>query len=334
MNATIKDIAADTGLSLATISKYLNNKPVRPENSSLIAASIEKLNYVPNITARSLRSARSHIIGAITPTLNNNFWGTVLGYLEEELRQNGYSVIFCSHQQSDEKYSETVRALLDKQIDGAILIPYSQTDSKLVQSLSSKIPCLSLDHILANVEMDAVTSANYEGGYQAIRYLIEHGHRQIGILAGPPENYTASQRTAGALDALRDANIPIAKDLIAYTKEFTPQEGKRAFRNIMAASVLPTALFPVNYDMCLGAVIEINANDYEIPEDFSIIGFDDDIIFSSMNPTITVIKQNVKEMGRQAARLLLRRIEGDSSGYPELIKIPTTLIERESVKQL
>lgn len=334
MKATIKDISADTGLSLATISKYLNNKSIRPENRMLIEASIQKLNYIPNTSAQVLRSKHSHTIGVITPTLNNSFWGSILEYLEETLRQYGYSVIFCSHQENDDKVKSTIHALLDKKIDGAVIIPYSQYDYRLIEALSVKIPCIALDHVLKDMPIDAVTSTNFEGGYQATKYLIEHGHRRIGILTGSKTGYTSSERTAGYLAALADYSIPVEKELIIYSDSFSTLEGKRALQKLTAISPPPTAVFAANYDMSLGSIIEAGTEGYLIPDDLSIIGFDDDIILSSMRPRITVIAQNVKELGRQTAHLLVQRIEGTIEDNPTLIKVKTTLIERDSVKTL
>ncbi|MDD3217664.1 MAG: LacI family DNA-binding transcriptional regulator [Lachnospiraceae bacterium] len=334
MSITIKDIAMDTGLSVATISKYLNNKPILSKNREVIAASIEKLHYIPNDSARGLRSKRSHTIGIIIPTLNNSFWGTVLGYSEEELRLRGYSVICCSHEPNEESSKKTIRALLDKKIDGAILIPYSQEDCQIISVLKDKIPCISLDHVLESANIDAVTSANYEGGYEAIKYLLSQGHRRIGILAGPKNSYTAIERTRGALAALRDAGIAPESELIAYTEEFLTAEGQHSLEQIMNINRPPTAVFAVNYDICIGALINSSMHNYRIPKDLSIVGFDDDIIFSSVRPGITVVNQNIKELGRQAANLLLRRIEGDWNDYPSLIKIPASLITRDSVCNL
>ncbi len=332
MRSTIKDIAKDTNLSLATISKYLNNKSVLPENKILIEESIEKLGYIPNKTAQSLRSKKTKMVGIVIPELGNYFWGTVVTYVEKILRQHGYSTIVCSHERGTTHEQKVFEFLLDNQIAGVILIPCTQYEKSFGILSNNGIPVVCIDHVLKYHQADCVVSANFQGGYIAGEYLAKNNHKRIGLIAGEEETYSVELRVKGFREALNKYNVEIVPDYFSYG-EFTLSSGRKQFKKIMSITPPPTALFFSSYDNALGALMEASTEGTQIPEDLSIISFDDDEIFEAAFPPITVLAQNLDEIATQATNLLFRRMSNDLEDFPTIVSVDTILIERDSVRK-
>ena len=329
--ATIKDIAKDTKLSLATISKYLNGKNILPENKILIEESIKKLGYVPNKTAQNLRSKRHNTICILLPTIGDYFWGHLCSLIEENIRKNNYSTIIASYDSASEYNAGKLQLLISKQIDGMILVPGPETSAELPILLQKEnIPFVCLDQAIKGVSTDLVTSANSEGSYNATKCFLDNGHRILGIIAGDFLSYTAAERLAGFSRACDEYRIP-EKDRYIYNGTFSAQSGAECFREMMKTKPLPTAVLICGYNMTLGAILTLNDLGIKIPYDVSLISFDDDQIFSAFEPPITAVVQNTVDIADQACELLLKRISGNFESFPEKRMIETHLIIRKSV---
>ena len=333
MKITITDIAKDTGLSLSTISKYLNHKSVLPENRVLIEASIKKLGYTPNKIAQGLRSKKTQTIALLIPSFSNYFWGAAVTCIETALREHGYKSIVFSCPPDPQQQSHIVDLIMGNHVDGIIaIVPYIVGDS-FTTLCSGSIPVVLLDQVMDSLSADYVTSDNYEGGYLAGQYFARRHHTRIGFVAGRAHTYTIEMRIRGFLNALRDAGIFPPAEYYSYETSACPT-GKEQVEQLLKLSVPPTALFFCSYELCYDGVTALLDAGYKIPEDFSVITFDDDTLFSTVSPRITVIRQNFEEIGKQAARLLLQRMQNDKTDFPGRILVPVSLIERSSVKTL
>lgn len=334
MSCTIKDIAKDTGLSIATISKYLNGKKILPDNKPIIEASIKKLGYVPNKTAQALRSHKTNTICVLIPDAGDYFWGPLCGFIEEALQKNNYSTIISSYNPQITESSDEFRFLISSQIDGVLFVPRDQASFHLaILMRNANIPFVYLDQLFENPLSDAVTSTNYQASFDIMEYLIQHGHQQIGIISGNYNSYTIRERYEGCKDAYIKHGFS-EKDLLFLSGKFSAASGAKLFKKMVSSPNPPTAVFMLGCNLTLGAILELNNLGLSLPDDLSLVSFDDDQIFSAFDPPITCMVQDFSEIARAAVDLLLRRISGDEEGFPETKMIPTHFMERSSVKSI
>lgn len=333
MKVTITDIAKDTGLALSTISRYLNHKEVRPENQVLIEASIKRLGYTPNRIAQGLRSKSSRLVALLIPFYSNYFWGHSVSYVTSALWEKGYTCTVHTYLPETDKQLKTIQLLISKKIGGVIAVSGSLSEDALQKLADNKIPIVLLDQILPSLSVDYITSDNYQGGYLAGTYLARKGHKRIGFIASEPGSYTIYQRTRGFLDALQDCRVPSNPQYYSYQSIAAPTTEKQ-LQHLLSLKEPPTALFFCYYESCLAGISELSKCSISIPETLSIIGFDDDLLFSSLAPSITVIAQDFLTIGKEATKMLLGRISGEDTSPGKKVLVPVRLIERESVLSL
>ena len=334
MGTTIKDIARDTNLSLATISKYLNGKKILPENQKLIEESIERLGYIPNKQAQMLRSRRTNTICILLPVISDYFWGSICSYVEEYMQRHNYSTIISTYDPSSQDQSEVYRHLVSAQVEGVIIVSLDLQRSNLFTLLkSNNIPYIYLDQVMTEPAGDSVTSDNCYSAYCTTKYLLERGHRRVGVIGGDIDSYTTIERIRGFRSACREFSIP-EQDQIVMCGDFTAETSGKLFKKLMSQQNPPTAVFLLGYFMTVSAIQQLDNLSIRIPEDLSLISFDDDEIFSAFDPPISVVVQDLAQMGTEASRLLLKRIQGDYSDFPRTKIIKTHFIERSSVRDL
>lgn len=340
MKVTIKDIAKETGLSLATISKYLNNKKIQEKNRIRIEEAITHLGYKPNRTAQVLRSKRTMTVAIVISDLGNYFWGAVISSITQFFVKYGYTVITCSFYYDSQKETEAIQDLIVRNIDGVIMLPYNSMDSHYSLLQKENIPVVVLDQTPDSIDrlpVDFVTSDNYNGGMLLGRYLLGKGHKKIHILDSANYSSTVPQRIQGFQDAYKEAGtgaISVSDPIFFYTSQKVIDLGKKHFRDVMSAQEPPTAIFFTNYLSALGGLMEANISGLSIPRDISVITFDDDPLFGSMYPPITSVSQDMSRLGQKASEILYRRMNGDYSDFPLSPCIDVSFCERQSVREL
>lgn len=337
MAATIKDIARETGLSLSTISKYLNHKSIQEKNKILIEDAIKKLDYRPNRIAQSLRSERTRTVAILITDLGNYFWGDVVFAITHYFAQIDYTVIACSYNYDTELEKEMEQYLVAKKVDGVILLPTDENDLNYKLLQESQTPVVMFDQWPNSIEknpIDFVSSDNKNGGKKIAKYLIERGHRKIGVLAPTEHLATVRERVSGFQEECVSSGVSLCfSEYVELNTEHSRamNKGKKCFREMMALPEPPTAIFCTNYVVAMGVLVEAAAQNYSIPEDVSIICYDDDLLFRSMTPPITCMAQDLKTIGIEAAKLLLKRMNGDWSDFPAVKTVEVTFHERNSV---
>ena len=334
MAATIKDIARETGLSLATISKYINGGNLREKNRVAIERAIKKLDYRVNEYARGLKSKKSRTVGMVLPELSNLFNMKIVSVIERILQEQGYSVIICDSQNNLEQEARSVEFLLSKQVDGIINIPMGNSSSHLAPAVEHQIPILLLDRPLdkLNDVVSCVLIDNQRAARMAVRLLLDAGHRSIGVVVGPAGVYTAEMRLKGYREALEEYGIPFEERLAARAS-LTVEGGYRQMRRLLKESKDMTAVFVTNYEMTLGALIALNKEGVQIPQELSIVGFDNIMDLSRVfRPSLTIVSQPMEQIGIQAARLMLERLSGDASAAPMTVTLSATLREGASIQ--
>ena len=315
----MKDIAKETGLGLATISSYLNGGNVREKNRVKIEQAIEKLNFEVNEVARGLKTNRTRMIGIVIPELNNIFFAEIITELEDVLRGQGYAAMICA-----------VEFLKRRRVDGMIVIPTGKSGACLQNVMKTGKPIVMIDRRIRSVHCDTVLVDNQGAAEDAIRRLIAAGHRRIGMIAGEQEVYTAEERFRGYVRALEQAGIAASESLVVRG-DYTIRGGSRGIQELTRKNPDMTAVFISNYEMTLGAMIELNELGIRIPEEMSVIGFDNMEFARACIPKLSIVTQPTKELGRRAAELMLKRLEEKERTEFETVRLATSFVEGRSV---
>ncbi|HBQ96017.1 MAG: LacI family transcriptional regulator [Sulfobacillus benefaciens] len=329
MSVTIKDVAKILHVSHTTVSRALNDSPlINPETKKRILETAKQLNYVPNYSARSLVRNRSYNIGLFFSTMSQV---TSPGFFYETVRGVN-SVITESYNlvvNGIDRYAD-VRTLDKRRFDGIILMSQSEKDDALVShAVEKQIPLVVLNRKVADTSIVNVLSADRQGAYNAVVHLIEHGHTHIAIIEGEKGFQATIERKEGFLTALRDNHIEIPDEYIAEG-HYTMESGYTAMKQLLRAAHPPTAVFALNDEMAVGAMKALYEAGLRIPEDLSVIGFDDSQFSSFITPSLSTVRRAIAEVGSTGAKKLMSIINnGDSTG--EKIYIDTELIQRDSV---
>jgi len=335
--ATIKDIAKHTGLGLATISSYLNGGNVREANREKIETAIEELNFEVNEVARGLKTNKTKTIGVVIPELNNIFCAEIITGVEDVLRNHGYATIVCDCRTDKELEKEAVDFLYRKRVDGIINMPVNVDGSHLKSFQKSGKPIVLIDRKINGIDCDCVLADNLTAAKNAVKRLVENGHTKIGMIGGPEEIFTAQERLLGYKTALMEAGI-VPEEKLVVQGDYTIDSGVRCLENLVKQNPDMTAVFVANYEMTMGAVIGINELGIRIPEDLSMIGFDNTEFARACKPKLTIVTQPMREIAKNVAQIILKRMEADQRN-PEasdfqVIKLQTDIVEGNSVRRI
>lgn len=307
MASTIKDIQRLTGLSLSTISKYLNGGNVLESNRLAIQQAVLQLDFRVNPHARGLKTNRTRTIGALVPDLIGSFQATVLTDIEYILRQHGYALIVCNSHMDHDTENEAISFLLDKQVDGLLTIPSSSNASHLLPVIRRAIPVIQIDRLAEDTETDSVLIDNVAAARLGAAELLRFGHRRIGMICGTLDMYTMRRRHEGFMAALAEAGSP-ANPAWMHLDTVSFDSGYLGMKRIWQQSERPTAVFCASYEMTLGAIMAINEMGIRIPEDLSLVGFDNLTLSRIHKPALTLVVQPMKAIAESAAGLLLCRL--------------------------
>lgn len=333
MAATIKDIANRTGLGLATISSYLNGGNVREKNKEKIEAAIKELNFEVNEVARGLKTNRTHTIGVVIPELNNIFCTEIITGMEDILRKKGYATIVCDCRTDKKLEREAVEFLYRKRVDGIINMPVDSTGAHLKQFETAKKPIVIIDRKLPQIACDSILVDNRDAAKKAVDILIENGHRHIGLITGPEEIYTAKERYYGYETALSEAGIQVDPGLVVHS-DYTIRGAVSGVEKLLDAHPDVTALFAANYEMTMGTMIVLNERGISIPEEISVIGFDNREFARALHPTLTIITQPTEAIAAQVAETILNRLENGEQITPQESYLKTEVMVGKSVKHI
>ena len=318
MGATIRDVAKKTGLSLGTISKYINGQPVRESNRVLIEQAIAELQFKPNKIAKGLRNSQTFSVAVLLPMLTSNFCTSMISTIESYLLPRGYSVIVCECHNDTQMELQKTKFLLDRMVDGIILIPYDTSGRQIELIQKNQTPLVVVDQLIKNHPADTIILDNQTASYEPVLQLIQMNHKKIAIITGGEDHYTSQERLAGYKKALTEYGLPICPAYI-QCGEYTTVGGYEAMQRLAALPDPPTAVFISNYDMEIGAYLAINSLNLQIPDDISIIGFDNLPLVNLVKPSLSFCEQPTEEMGLSAATLLYQRMQNDLSDYPKTI---------------
>jgi len=327
---TIRDVAKLAGVAPITVSRVINDTSyVSQETRKRVEAAIKVLGYVPNMLGPSLRFKQTMTLAMIITDITNPFWTTVTRGVEDVAQANGYSTILCNTDESVEKQKQYVQMLLRRRIDGILLVPASSSADPIRLIQHQGIPVVVLDRMIPDLDIDIVRADSQKGAYQLTQHLLSLGHRQITMLAGPQTVSTAVDRVNGFCQAMDEAGLEVRNTQILWGN-FTQESGYEMAQEALTATPRPTALFAANNFVAIGAMRASRDNSYRIPEDVALVSVDDIPPSFTVEPFLTVATQPAREMGKQAAGLLLDRIQGEGDRPCQHIILPTEMIIRRS----
>ena len=332
MAATMKDIARRTGLGLATISSYFNGGNVREKNRIKIEEAIEELHYEVNEVARGLKTNATKTIGVVIPELNNTFCAEIITGMEDILRSHGYATIVCDCRTDRELEREAVDFLVRRRVDGIINMPVDEEGNHLKKFQKTGKPIVLIDRKIQGISCDSVLVDNKRAAEDAVQCFIQKGHRNIGIIGGPEGIFTAQERLAGYCKALNEVGIPVRESLI-FHGDYTIHGGVRGLEELVQRNPDMTAVLVTNYEMTMGAMIGINELGIRIPEQLSLIGFDNLQFARACSPKLTIVSQPTDEIAKEVARIMLEHLENGAKEPAEFFteKFQTEIIEGKSV---
>jgi len=332
---TIKDVANQAGVSTTTVSHVINKtRFVSEETRKAVEQAMENLGYHPNTLARSLRSGETKTIGLILPDGANPFFADMARRIENLGFKNGYSVILCNSDNNLDKQREYINILIAKQVDGLIFISAGESKEDLIKLITSGTPFVVVDRDIPLGLADLILLDNEKAGFEATQHLIELGHKRIACITGPTDIGPSHLRKKGFQRALKQAGIPINQDYF-FPGDFSLAGGVKAMEQLMTIQPQPTSIFALNDLMAIGAISAAIRKGYKIPENYSVVGFDDIELSSSLSPHLTTMAQPVNLMVETAIQRLLMKISVDPDKWKnEEIVLEAELIVRESTKPI
>lgn len=330
--ATMKDVAEKSGVSVATVSHVINNtRFVSQQIVERVNIAIKELNYVPSVVARSLKSNQTKTIGMLIPNNSNPFFADLIRGIEDTCYLQDYSVILCNTDDNRNKQVKYLEVLIGKQVDGLIVVA-SGVEEDLIDLLSRQsLPISIVDREITGLEADRFKADNQLGGYLATQHLIDLGHKKIACISGPLDLSASSERVAGYNRALRESDLESNPNWLQQGN-FKSKGGYEAMQQILSQKNRPTAIFACNDLMAFGSLCAAHEKNLSIPEDLSIVGYDDILLASYSCPPLTTIMQPAHELGVMAAQALIDRVRNDQLPKQNTILEPRLIIRKSAAK--
>lgn len=338
MALTIEDIAREAKVSKATVSRVMNKtKAVSPELAKRVTDVIEKNNFKPNELARGLVTSKTNTIGIILSDISNPVFGSLTKGVNHYCQRKGYTVLVCESGGEKEKEIELLEKLADKKIDG-VLFAGVDVDAELVQTMKEKpypVVLVTNETTCGPDVMPTVVHDNVNAAKDAVNFLIENGHQKIAFISGPENDYSSGKkRIQGYEEALKINKIPFKESYVEHGK-FTFDSGFQCMKRLYEENNdLPTAVMACSDLMAIGAVQYLKTVNLKVPEDISIMGFDDSELAMYSDPALSTVRISYADEGEKAAKELLKLIRSSTEAKPETFYVGYKIIRRKSVKKI
>lgn len=330
---SLKDIAQHVGVSAALVSYVLNNKAEEKRVGKAIAEKIwtaaGKLNYSPNQIARSLKISKTNTIGLIVAKINYRFTTGITGAIEAEAKENNYNVILGSSDENPQKFSELMHVLINRQVDGLILVPVEDTQKEIEYLKKHEIPFVLIDRYFPEIETNYVALDNYKAAYQSVSYLIETGHKRIGFVNYKTTSQHLLERNRGYRQAMKDNKLLVKKDWQpAIRVNYISEDVKESIHKLSNTSNNCDAIFFATETLAITGLKNINELQLKVPDDLAVVSFDEAEAFELFYCPVTHARQPVEDMGKAAVDLLMEVID-DKNTCKQII-FNSAFIERKS----
>jgi LacI family transcriptional regulator len=337
MPVTLRDIAERSGVSVSTVTRVLNDKAreyrISDETSQLVLKTARRLKYRPNQLARGLRLKKTHTIGLLAPDIANPFFAYVTRQIQNIAAEKDYSIVICNTNENQDIEIEQTQLLLSKGIDGFIIMPVGLSFKHLLNVKKEGVPVVLIDRCFEELPFNSVVIDNYRGAYEAVNHIIEYGHDRIAMIQGLPHTYTNNGRVAGYRAALREHKINFNRNYLVGT-DFGKENGYISAKALLSQKKRPTALFLSSDLIALGALEAIFELGLRIPDDVSLVAFDDIDFAPFLVSPLTVVSQPKDQIGERAVNLLIDQIGKINSRRTKTEILQPELIIRGSVKRI
>jgi LacI family transcriptional regulator len=327
--ATIRDVAREAGVSIATVSRVFNQAALVTESTAQHVRTVAaRMDYWPNSAARSLITQRTHAIGVLLPDLYGEFFSEVIRGIDLASRRERYQVLVSSTRASADTIVTAVRALRGR-IDGLIAMAPDAASTQAVRELATRFPVVLLDPGSMAPECSAISIANFDGAHALVRHLASLGHERIAMLAGPEGNLDAEERRRGYRHALAEANLAW-QPALELPGDFSESAGFHAAAALLAMRPRPSAIFAANDYMAIGLLAALREADVRVPQDVAIAGFDDIAIAQYLSPPLTTVRVDACGLGERALQMLVPFARERRPAEPQRETLATTLVVRAS----
>ena len=334
--STIRDVAGLAGVSTMTVSRVINNSGYTSKATRVrVERAVAELGYVPNAVARHLRSKQTKAVALVVSDITNPFFTPIARGVEDVAGPRGFAVMFCNTDESDDEEARYLRLLVERQVDGVLLVPAGSPRASIRLLRAHKVPLVVLDRRVPGQRIDNVRCDSEAGAYALARHLIELGHRRIGVLTGRRAISTSADRVAGVRRALEEAGFVLDEALVRWGG-FNFGNLNLADGHQMAGDVLrathdpPTALFAANNFIAFGAIRALREIGLRVPDDISVVAFDDLPAEWVSDPFLTVAAQPAYDIGHHAAEMMIDSLTGERTRTGESLVLPFELIIRRS----
>jgi LacI family transcriptional regulator len=327
--ATIKDVAREANVSVATVSRVFNSSgPVRDETRARIREVAARLCYSPHVAARSLITSRTSTLGILLPDLYGEFFSEVIRGMDQTAQRKGYHLLVSSSHDAKTEIEAALRAMRGR-VDGLIAMSPHLDAPSLLANVPAGLPVVLLNCQVSDDAYDALTIENRSGAYQMIQHLVALGHRSIAIIRGSQGNYDADERLLGYRAALQDSGIETRPEW-EVQGDFTETSGFQAIEHLLSIRERPTAVFAANDAMAIGALSALRDAEVLVPDDIAVVGFDDIPLARYMNPPLSSVHVAIAELGIRAVETLLHAIDRKNEHTRRHQRLETTLVIRRS----
>lgn len=331
--ATIRDVAEKAGVSIATVSRVINNQiSVSPDTRKKVQKAIKDLNYQPNYLGRNLRRAKTKMILVILQNISNPFYSKVVRGIEEMGHQNGYNIMICNTDSDPDRERTYLELMVNRLVDGVILME-PEIDGYELSEISKDFPVVQCCEYKEDVDVSHISIDNIKAGYTAVKHLISLGHSRIGMVSAYNRLLSAQQREEGYRNAILEAGLEYDSDLIKMGS-YGYTGGLRATKELLEMEDRPTAIFAISDITAIGAIRAIKEKGLQVPDDIAVVGFDNTSIASMYDPRLTTISQPRYDMGKISMEVLLKLIKNKEMKAgkikPKDIYLEHELIIRES----
>ncbi len=327
--ATIRDVAREARVSVATVSRALNDSgPVRNDTRQRVHDAAENLRFTPHAGARSLITSRTNTLGVLLPDLYGEFFSEIIRGIDRSAQRAGYQLLLSSARNARDEMHGAFRAMYGR-VDGLILMA---PDVELAEMFAQRRDGTSIVFINSPVTSDdacVITIDNHGGAYQMVKHLVGKGHERIAILRGAEGNHDALERLRGYRDALHECGVP-RDPRFELNGDFTESAGYRSARLALKLEPRPTAIFAANDAMAIGAISALREENVRVPDDIAVAGFDDIPIARYVSPPLSSVHVPIAQLGEQAMALLLDAIVDPATDAGRRVVLPTTLVIRKS----
>ncbi len=328
-HVTLKDIGKEVGVSIVTVSRALNDKPdIGYGTKQKIREVAERLGYSPNALARGLKAKKTGSIGVLIADIADSFFASVVKGIENTAREMGYNIILCDTSEKYEWEKLAVQMMLEKRVDGLLITPSQTEYGDILELKRKKIPFVLVGRHFDLVESDYVITDDIRGAFSATDYLIKKGHKKILFINGPIYISSAKERLVGYKRALQEHAILFDKSLVKEGA-LKMDDGYRIMKEILSTATKFTAVFAYSDFVTLGVMQALEETELKIPEDIAIVGYDDVAFARFLQIPLTTVHIPKYELGREAMKLLKRKIEGERE-EPQSVILETKLIVRKS----